>query len=137
VVKRAGAAFVVVVTMLAIGLPAQIAGAHEFRVKPKIKLDKIPNGMTDPGERVVIAGDIKGKRLCRQDRVVTLKVVQPGPNQVLDTDRSDNDGEFRFVLRPQDDLTVFAKIRRLVERSYNHRHVCRRARSELLDINVR
>lgn len=117
-------------------LGPQVASAHDFNQKPRVKISKIPRGAVEPGERVIVAGDIKGKRLCRQQRVVTLYEVSPGADDVLDTDRSDRDGEYRFVLRPDADLTVYAKIDRLVERGYNHRHVCRKSSSDRLSINV-
>ena len=130
--------FVVVVALAAAGmlLLPQLAGAHVSTTQPRISIAKNPKGTVDPGDRVVISGDIKGKRLCRSGRVVTLFEVTPGRDNRLDTDRSDREGEFRFVLRPNDDMTVYAKIRRLVDRNYNHRHVCRNARSANRTINV-
>jgi len=127
---------VAIVASMALLLPMTVAGAHDFTVRPRISIDKIPNGATDPGERVIVHGDINGKRLCRRDRVVTLFEVQSGSDRRIDTDRSDREGEFRFVLHPDDDMTVYARIGKLVDRSYDHRHVCRKARSERLSINV-
>jgi hypothetical protein len=130
-IKAASAA--VVITLL---LPLAIAGAHDSSVKPRITIGKLPRGVVDSGDRVVVHGDIKGKTLCRQQRVVSLFAVDPGANSLLETDRSDGDGEFRFVLRPRNDMTVYARVGRLADRNYNHRHVCRPRSSERLDINV-
>jgi hypothetical protein len=112
------------------------AAAHVSRSQPTINISQNPKGTVGAGDRVVVSGDIRGRTLCRSGRVVTLFEVRAGADQRLDTDRSDGDGEFRFVLRPDDDMTVYAKIKRLVDRAYNHRHVCRRARSENQGINV-
>jgi hypothetical protein len=130
--------FATVVALLAVFalVSPEIAGAHEFSQKPRVKISKFPKGSVDPGDRVVVAGDIKGKRLCRARRVVSLYEVTPGSDNLLDTDRSDRDGEYRFVLRPDEDMRVYAKIDRLVERRYGHRHRCRRSSSDRLSINV-
>jgi hypothetical protein len=113
-----------------------MGSAHEFKVAPNISIDKLPKGTTDAGDRVLVSGKIKGKRLCKRHRVVSLFQVTPGPDDRLGTDRSDNEGEFRFRLHPDDDMTVYAKIKRLAKINYNHRHICRRARSDSLAINV-
>ncbi len=127
---------VALTTAAALLLPQLVAGAHDSTTEPRINIGKAPNGAVEPGDRVVISGEINGKKFCRRSRVVTLLEVTPGSDRRIDTDQSDREGEFRFVLRPNDDMTVYAKIRRLVDRNYNHRHVCRKARSENQDINV-
>ncbi|MEX2405861.1 MAG: hypothetical protein WD834_00850 [Actinomycetota bacterium] len=126
----------ILVAILVVGLVVpQIAGAHVSSVQPRVKIAKNPRGATEPGERVVISGDIRSKLVCRRARVVTLITTTPGFEPIAE-DLSNREGEFRFVLRPDNDMTVFAKIRRLVERSNGHRHVCRGATSDDLRINV-
>lgn len=127
---------VAIVAAIGLLLPMTVAVAHDFSVKPRLSLHKVPKGEVDPGDKVVVHGDIKSKKLCRRDRVVTLFEVTPGSDRKIDTDRSDRDGEFGFRLHPDDDMTVYAKIKKLVDRNYNHNHVCRKARSDNLNIRV-
>lgn len=133
--KGRAIALVALIAALALVLP-MTASAHDFSVTPRINISKIPKGATAPGERVIVTGKIKSKSLCRRHRAVSLYEVKPGRDDRLATDRSDNEGEFGFRLHPTADLDVYAKIKRLAKRTYNHHHVCRRARSDKLSIDV-
>jgi hypothetical protein len=113
-----------------------IALAHTSSASPDLTIGHSPGGAVDPGDKVVVFGAVRGKALCKQRVQVTLFRVEPGRNARLGTDRTDNDGEYRFVLHPQSDQTVYTKIGKLVETSYGHSHTCRKARSENESINV-
>jgi len=128
-------AVAVIATLTASILPG-IASAHDFRVKPKVNLQLLPDNPVDDGQRVALAGKIKGKNFCANRRQVELFRRDGGRDTLLDTDRSDGDGEFRFRVAANSDMVVYAKVGRLTDRNYNHRHVCRRSKSEAVTINV-
>src|SRR5206468_2632082 len=74
-----------------------LANAHTFDVSTSLTIDKVPDGSTSPGDRVMIVGKLKsseeicragpmkdGKRVGQQIR---LHRVKKGPDPVVDTDR--------------------------------------------------
>jgi hypothetical protein len=113
-----------------------IASAHDFRSRPKMKLELLPNNPVDAGSRVSLAGRLKGKNLCTNHRQVQLRQRDAGPDTVLDSDRSDNDGEFHFRTTAHNDARVYAWVGRFAERDYQHHHVCLKAKSDNVTINV-
>jgi hypothetical protein len=123
----------------AVGLAFVVtAAAHNFVASPSLSIGKVPAGATSPGERIIIFGKVRSGRLfCRNDRVVRLFRVRRGPDRLLATDRSDREGEYRFGLRPRRDQRVYTRIGRLSRITYQHSHVCRKARSNNQRINVR
>jgi hypothetical protein len=123
----------------AVGLAfAVTAAAHTFVASPSLSIGKVPAGATSPRERIIIFGKIHSGRLfCRNNRVVRLFRVRPGPDRLLATDRSDREGEYAFALRPRRDRRVYTRIGRLSFTNYPHSHVCRSARSNNQRINVR
>jgi hypothetical protein len=126
-----------VATIMVLALLPDTASAHTFVASPRLTINKVPAGATDPGERIVIYGKILSRRvLCRNARVVRLLRAVSGPDVLLATDITDREGEYRFVRRPRRDQTLYTTIRRLVRTSYGHSHVCRRARSSNLFVNV-
>lgn len=134
--KRPSVAFGVV-TILILALLPDIGSAHTFTNRPRLIINKVPGGATDPGDRVVIYGRIvSGRAPCRDGRIVRLFRVVPGPNRLLATDLTDFEGEYLFVRRPRRDQTLYTRISRFVETSYGHSHVCRRARSRDLFVDV-
>lgn len=128
-----------IVIATAIGLVlAAVAGAHVFVSSPQLSIAKVPSGSIAPGARIIVYGRIHSSRsFCKRDRRVRLFRVSPGPDRFLGSDRTDNEGEYRFVRRPRRDQTVYTRIGRLVVSSYGHRHACRADRSRNLRINVR
>lgn len=133
---RKAVLLVIAMLMLAAFMLPGVASARDFRVRPKVKLEQVPGGTVHQGDRVVLAGRIKSKAVCERRRIVELFQVDPGPNTLLDTDRSDRDGEFRFTLRVHGDMAVYAHLDKLVDRRYSGRHVCRASSSQKVDINV-
>jgi hypothetical protein len=112
------------------------AGAHSFVSQPRVTIDKSPAGPTAPGDRVVIFGDVKGRGFCTDGRQVTLFRSRPGADERVGTDRTDNDGEYRFVIRPQADGSFYVRIGPRRQTSYGHSHRCRGDRSPSVFINV-
>lgn len=112
------------------------AGAHTFVSQPKVTINKSPTGAVDPGDRVLIFGKVKGRNLCTDRREVTLFRVRPGADERVGTDRTDNEGEYRFAIRPQSDGTFYVRLRGLRQTSYGHSHRCRGDRSPSVSVNV-
>jgi hypothetical protein len=129
--------FVVIAVVLGLALTAG-AVAHNFSASPVLRIAKVPRGATDPGARVVIFGRILSSRsFCKSNRIVSLYRVRPGPDRLMGRDRTDAEGEYRFVRRPIRDHVVYTRIARRFHSSYGHRHVCSSDRSGSLFINVR
>jgi hypothetical protein len=112
------------------------AWAHTSVTQPRVTINKSPAGPTDPGDRVLIFGDVKGRSRCTDNRQVTLFRLRPGPNENVATDRTDNEGEYRFAIRPQADGSFYVRIRGLRDSSYGHSHRCRGDRSPSVFVNV-
>jgi hypothetical protein len=115
---------------------ASTAGAHSFVSQPRVTINKSPSGPVDAGDRVVIFGDVKGRSFCTDGRIVTLFRGRPGPDERIGTDRTDNDGEYRFVIRPQSDGSFYVRIGGRRNTSYGHSHRCRGDRSPSIFVNV-
>jgi hypothetical protein len=116
---------------------ASVAVAHTFFATPSLTIHKAPFGATSPGARVVVHGRIiSGRSFCKANRVVRLFRVRPGPNRLLATDRSDNEGEYVFIRHPRRDQTLYTRIRARSSTSYGHSHNCAADRSRNRFINV-
>jgi hypothetical protein len=116
---------------------ASVAVAHTFFATPSLTIHKAPFGATSPGARVVVHGRIiSGRSFCKANRVVRLFRVRPGPNRLLATDRSDSEGEYRFIRHPRRDQRVYTRIRARSSSSYGHSHNCAADRSRNRFINV-
>jgi hypothetical protein len=116
---------------------ASVAVAHTFFATPSLTIHKAPFGATSPGARVVVHGRIiSGRSFCKANRVVRLFRVRPGPNRLLATDRSDSEGEYRFIRHPRRDQRVYTRIRARSSTSYGHSHNCAADRSRNRFINV-
>jgi hypothetical protein len=116
---------------------ASVAVAHTFFATPSLTIHKAPFGATSPGARVVVHGRIiSGRSFCKANRVVRLFRVRPGPNRLLATDRSDSEGEYRFIRHPRRDQRVYTRIRARSFNTYGHSHNCAADRSRNRFINV-
>ena len=119
---------------MALTLFSGVASAHRFRKGTNLKLDPIPGGI-EPGDRVVISGAMK-PRACRSHQLISLYSKSPGADELLDTDRTDGDGEFKFAIRPTEDHRVYAKFDGSTEGGYGHNHRCKPSKSETESVNV-
>jgi hypothetical protein len=69
-------------------------------------------------------GEVVSQRnSCKVNRVVKLFKVKDGPDDLIATDTTNNNGNFR-ISRPQAHGTFYAKIERRVQASYGHYHEC-------------
>jgi hypothetical protein len=123
--KRTVAGSVALTAAVALLLPMGVADAHSFDVTPHVEMSKTPSGGTEPGQLVELNGDIDSRALCRQGRTVALIEIRKGADRTIDMDRSNDRGRFAFQLHPQDDLDVYARIRRIEVHTAGHDHVCR------------
>ena len=128
----------IIAMLLLTTLGSGAAVAHTTASNTSLTINKIPGGATRPGARVIIYGRLRSFRAtCRANKVVKLIRVRPGPNLVLARDRTDNEGEYRFVRRPSRDQTVYTKFAGTLRTSYGHSHRCRRDRSTNVFVNIR
>lgn len=118
-------------------LVSEVASAHVFENQPRVKIHRSPEGTVSPGTRVVIFGKVRSAQdACKAGRKVKLMRKRPGPDKLLDTDVTDGDVEYRLVLRPRKDQTVYVRLPRFFESSYGHSHECLPARSSGLFVDV-
>src|SRR5688500_11082280 len=124
---------------LAIGMTltlfSGVASAHRFRKSTNLNINAVPSGPVDPGDKVTIWGKMKPRK-CRAGQMINLYSRVPGPDDLLDTDRTDSDGEFKFVLHPTDDHRVRAVFEGSTEGGYGHNHRCKPSKSNTVPINV-
>lgn len=117
---------------------AATASAHRFVSSPSLSIHKQPTGTTSPGKKVIVFGKVRSSRgICREDRLVRLFRVRPGPNRLLATFVTNFFGDYRFARHPRRTQKVYTRIPRLHEVSFGHDHLCRAARSRDLRIRVR
>jgi hypothetical protein len=135
--KRVAAVLVVGLFLLATVVGGS-AIAHVFVAETSLSILKLPRHATDPGAPVVILGKLHSPRpACRSNKVVKLMRRRPGPDKVLARDRTDREGEYRFIRHPRRDQTVYTKFSGTFFSSYLHSHRCLRDRSDTRFINVR
>jgi hypothetical protein len=134
--KRIAASVIVgifVLTTVAIGT----AVAHTFVAETNLTIRKAPRGATNPGGKVIVFGRLKSANpACRSNRSVRLMKVRPGPDKVLAGDRTDLEGDYRFVRHPGGDVTVYTRFMGTFNTSYGHSHKCLKDRSRNRVINV-
>jgi hypothetical protein len=135
-VKRIAASVIVgifILTTVAIGT----AVAHTFVAETTLTIRKAPRGATNPGGKVIIYGRLKSANpSCRSNKLVRLMKVRPGADKILDVDRTDLEGDYRFVRHPGGDVTVYTRFLGTFNTSYGHSHQCLKDRSRNRFINV-
>lgn len=121
--------------LAAVSVPS--AAAHVFESQPRLTIRRDPTGTVSPGDRVLVFGRVRsGRDICKVGRRVVLFEKIAGPDRRIGTDETDAEGEYRFVLHPRRDFTVYVRVPRFFESSYGHSHECLRARSANLAIDV-
>ena len=134
--KRIATAAAIAAFVLATVLPGT-ALAHTFVASTSLTIHKVPVGITNPGATVIVYGKLRSPRpLCRNDMVVKLMRVRPGPDRLLAKDRTDSEGEYIFVRHPRRDQHVYTRFSGFFQTSYGHSHRCLASRSASLFINV-
>ena len=119
-------------------LSAGAAAATFFDDSPTIRIDRIPAGTVKPGQRVLIYGRIlSDHRFCRQERKIQLRDVRGKSSHWISNDITDRDGEYRFVIRPKDSMTLFTHIAGLTQENYGGADTCDSATSSDLRVVVR
>jgi hypothetical protein len=132
------AASVIVGVFLLTTVAISTAVAHTVVSETTLTIRKAPRGATNPGGKVIIFGRLKSARpACRSNKVVRLMKVRPGADKVLAVDRTDLEGDYRFVRHPGGDVTVYTRFSGTVRTSYGHFHRCLGDRSRNRFINVR
>lgn len=135
--KRRVTAILVAVVLLGSLVAVPRVFAHVFKARPRISVDRVPDGAVNQKERVVIFGRLQTARtICRQDRVVRLLRARPGRDSLIATDTTDAEGEYLLILRPRRSMTIYTVVARSLKTSYGHSHDCARARSTNLRIRV-
>jgi hypothetical protein len=133
-----------VATSLIVGvvLVASVVGtafAHTYVADTWVTINKDPRGVTNVGAKVFIYGKLHSPRpMCRSWEWVHLMRVVPGspPDRSIDRDRTNSDGNYRFVRSPQNDLTVYVKFFGSFRTRDGHSHRCLSSRSPSQEINV-
>jgi hypothetical protein len=128
----------VAVVALIAGAGAGAASAHVIDARTNVTIARVPGGKIDPGRRVVVYGSLRSAAAtCRGRKFIELRERRRGVDPVLARDRTDADGEYRFVLRPRRDLVVYARFAGSLVSSYGHRHRCRSDNSRAIRIALR
>jgi hypothetical protein len=113
------------------------AVAHTFVAETSLSISKAPTTATAPGTKVYIFGRLMSPRAaCRSNMWVKLMRIRPGQDLVLESDRTDSDGNYRFVRYPRRDLTVYTRFSGTFDSSSGHFHRCLSSRSRLRFINT-
>ena len=75
--------------------------AHTYVAETSLTIHKEPRGVTEAGEKIFIFGRLRSARpACRVFEWVKLMRVRPGPDRAMERDRTDSEGNYRFVLHP-------------------------------------
>jgi hypothetical protein len=122
---------VVATAVLACALPA-VAPAHtaKFETKVKIKDFVIPEKQARGDLFGSFFGRVRsGQDQCVKNRKVKVFHKQPGDDQLEGQGTSDADGLWSAPVKLSGAGTFYAKARRRVVGSDQHRHVCKAARS--------
>lgn len=131
------AAGVIVGVFLITTVVVGTAVAHTFVADTSLRIHKAPRGVTNAGAKVVIFGRLGSARpSCRSNKVIKLFRVRPGPDRLLARDRTDLEGDYRFVRHPRRDQTVYTRFSGTFNTSYGHSHRCVRSRSINKFINI-
>jgi hypothetical protein len=131
------AASVVVGIFLLTSVVVGVAVAHTYVAETSQSIHKAPHGVTPAGAKLFIFGRLKSPRqACKANEWVKLMAVRLGPDKVLARDRTDRDGNFRFVRHPLVDQVVYTRFIGSFDQSPGHSHRCLSSRSRLQPINV-
>jgi len=111
--------------------------AHTYVAETSLTIHKEPRGVTEAGEKIFIFGRLRSARpACRVFEWVKLMKVRPGPDRSMERDRTDSEGNYRFVLHPLSDQVVYVKFFGSFRDPTGHSHRCLSSRSENQIINV-
>ena len=111
--------------------------AHTYVAETTLTIHKEPRGVTEVGAKVFVFGRLRSARPAgRVFEWVKLMRVRPGPDRAMERDRTDSEGNYRFVLHPLRDQTVYAKFFGSFRDPSGHSHRCLSSRSENQFINV-
>ena len=122
-------------TLLLVSVLVGTSSAHTVSHPTSLSIDKIPSGATNPGDRVLIVGRLR-PNACKARQTIKLKRVRPGADSTLGTDKTDGDGEYRFPINPDADMTLYTRFGGSVDSSYGHSHTCEKSRSARVLVNV-
>jgi hypothetical protein len=113
------------------------AVAHTYVAETSLSIHKEPLGPTQAGAKVFIFGRLKSPRTaCRSNRWVKLMRVVPGPDNAMARDKTDGDGNYRFVRHPLRDQTVYVRFFGSFRSSIGHSHRCLSNRSRIRFIDI-
>jgi hypothetical protein len=130
-------ASVVVGVFLLTAVVVDAAVAHTYVAETSLSIHKEPRGITQAGTKVFIFGRLKSARpACRFNEWVKLMKAVPGPDKAIARDKTDGEGNYRFVLQPLRDQTVYARFLGSFNSSVGHSHRCLSSRSRIRWINV-
>ena len=111
--------------------------AHTYVAETSLTIHKEPRGVTEAGAKIFVFGKLRSPRpACRVNEWVKLMRVRPGPDRAMGRDRTSSEGNYRFVLHPVRDLTVYAKFFGSFRDPVGHSHRCLSSRSDNQTINV-
>jgi hypothetical protein len=128
---------VIVAAVVAVLVLSGSAMAHVFTAGTTLSIKKSPGPPIDRGDKVVVFGKLKSaQRDCRADETVILFRKKRGPDRRLGTDQTDNEGEYRFKLRPRRSMRVYTRFSGSVQTSYGHSHTCTASRSKTIRLRV-
>jgi hypothetical protein len=131
------AASVIVGVFLITTVVVGTAVAHTVVAETSLTIHKAPRGATNAGLKIVIFGRLRSARpACRSNKLVKLFRVRPGPDRLLATDRTDLEGDYRFVRHPRRDQTDYTRFSGTFNTSYGHSHRCVKSRSLNKFINI-
>jgi hypothetical protein len=131
------AASVIVGVLLLTTVAVGAAIAHTYVAETALTIHKEPRGATESGAKLFIFGRLKSARpACKSNKLVNLMRVRPGPDKILDRDRTDIDGNYRFVRHTLRDQTVYARFLGTFRSSVGHSHRCLSSRSRIQFINI-
>jgi hypothetical protein len=117
---------------------AGTAAAHVVDARTQVTIARVPGGKIDPRQRVVVFGRLRSAAaVCPRRKLIQLRERRRGVDPVLARDRTDAEGEYRFVLRPRRNLILYTRFAGSFASSYGHRHRCRADNSRTIRINVR
>ena len=111
--------------------------AHTYVAETSLTIHKEPRGVTEAGTKLFIFGKLRSARpACRANEWVKLMRVRPGPDRAMERDKTNSEGNYRFVLHPLRDQTVYVKFFGSFRDPIGHSHRCLSSRSENQPINV-
>jgi hypothetical protein len=111
--------------------------AHVATIATRVGINEVPAGAVSPGQRVVIYGRLRSaEQDCREGHTIRLLRRRLGPDEVVATDVTDAEGEYRFIRRPGVTQVVYARFNGAIVTSYGHSHTCSASKSRGVRLNV-